>query len=137
MQSVAKVFILQGERYLFSLKRAPGKPQKDGKLELLGGKIENGETRIQGLLRELREEEKTGVLARKAASLGLKPRFIRLKGQDNFVYRMEITPDELDEVEMDGEESYGYEMLSDGDIADDPERFTPKTLKIFRALGMV
>jgi hypothetical protein len=137
MQSVAKVFIQQGEKYLFSLKRAPGKPAKDGKLELLGGKIENGETRIEGLLRELQEEEKTGVLARKAATLRMNPKFICLKGQDNFIYRMEITPEELQGVEMDGEESYGYEMLKEADFADDPDRFTPKTRKIFRALGMV
>lgn len=137
MQSVAKMFIRQGEQYLFSRKRAPGKPKKDGKLELIGGKIEPGENRVEGLLRELREEEKTGILARKAATLPLRAEFLCIHGQDNFVYRMEITPDELEGLEMDGEESYGYEMLEESDFVDDPERFTPKTLKIFRALGMV
>jgi 8-oxo-dGTP pyrophosphatase MutT (NUDIX family) len=137
MQSVAKMFIRQGDQYLFSRKRAPGKPVKDGKLELLGGKIEPGESRVQGLLRELREEERTGILARKAETLPLRAEFLHLHGQDNFIYRMEITPDELDDLEMDDEESYGYEMLGEADISDDPNRFTPKTLKIFRGLGMV
>ena len=137
MKSKAKIFIACGENLLFSIKRSPGKPWKDRKLELLGGGIDTDEAPFQGLIRELVEEEMSGTLARRASRKIDRGRRGFVGDEPHFIYDMTITPQEIDDIRMDAVESYGYVLLHQSEISDDPIRFTPKTLQIFRALGLI
>lgn len=137
MEPKAKIFLRFGDTLLFSIKRSPFCPQKDQKLELVGGGIEMGETPMEGLIRELAEEESSGILAKKATLEVPQSRKVFVADEPHFIYDMAITQTDIDQLRMNDTESYGFQLLHKSELADDPVRFTPKTLGIFRALGLI
>jgi N-acetylglutamate synthase-like GNAT family acetyltransferase len=140
---VSKAFVLIGDHYLFSEKRAPQSPEKDHRLELIGGAMESGETPFQGLLRELQEEEPSGTLSKKANTLNSTPREIVVGIEPHFIYQMTITDDEYKRITHDAHESYGFHLVQKSVIMDidklkaNISLFTPKTIAIFRELGLL
>jgi 8-oxo-dGTP pyrophosphatase MutT (NUDIX family) len=67
MKAVAKILIEIDQAYLFAGK---SRPRDRGRLELLGGHVEAEDTGpFEALLRELGEEEKTGLLAKEIARI--------------------------------------------------------------------
>jgi ribosomal protein S18 acetylase RimI-like enzyme len=140
---VSKAFVLVGDHYLFSEKREPQSPEKDHRLELLGGTIGSGETPFQGLLRELQEEERSGTLLEKASTLNPSPREIAIGIEPHFIYEMAVTDDEYKRMAHDAHESYGFHLVPKSAIMDEDELrtntslFTPKTIAIFRELGLL
>lgn len=139
MRQVAKIIIFLNDALLFSIKRAPRKSGNDGKLELLGGHIEKGETPFHGLIRELAEEDEGSFIANKVALLRLTPVEITVEGARHFVYRMPIAESELQSIRMNPMESYGYRLIQMSRIMDreqmsDRSLFTRRTVKIFAKL---
>jgi hypothetical protein len=143
LKRVSKILLLVDNHYVFSEKRAPESSEKDHKLELIGGALNEDESAFQGLIRELQEEEQSGLLSKKAEKLNLSPKEIVVKNEPHFIYRMEISNAEYKEMIHSTDESYGFHLVQDNIILDKNElrenisRFTPKTIKIFQALDMV
>jgi 8-oxo-dGTP pyrophosphatase MutT (NUDIX family) len=133
-QNVAKIILECGDALLFSIKRAPGKPHKDRKLELLGGHMEAGESPSEGLIRELREEEETGLLAEKALRLLPAYEEIIVENSRHFIFRMPLEPEDLGRIRPSPSESFGYRLIPRTQPVTDPVLFTPKTVGIFAAL---
>jgi len=131
---IAKIILECGDRLLFSIKRAPGKPQKDQKLELIGGHVEDGETPLEGLIRELQEEEESGILAEKVRSLEPIPDDIPVQNTCHYIFRMPLSEGDLRHIRHSPSESHGYRLLHRSQPVVDPLRFTPKTIDIFAAL---
>jgi hypothetical protein len=142
---VAKIFLHLDDHYVFSQKRAPWLPEDAAtrRLELIGGTIVGDETPFEALLRELQEEETSGMLAEKARTLRPTPQQIVVYGEPHYIYRMTISGDEFERMIHDPEESYGFDLVSETVIADreklreNAARFTWKTRGIFQALGLM
>jgi len=139
MRKIAKIILFVDDEVLFAIKKAPHESAKDGKLELPGGGLEKGEQPIQGLCRELVEEEASQLVARKVAVLGTKPVEFKVEGDHHFIYHMPITHRELARIRMKSEETYGYKLIPRSTIEnpaamDDQSVFTRRTVKIFHEL---
>lgn len=139
MRKIAKIILFLDDAILFAVKRAPSESAKDGKLELPGGGVDKRETPLQGLIRELAEEEESQVVARKAAELRLQPVEFTIEKDRHYIYHMPIAPHELEKIRMKSEETYGYELVSRPKIMDpsymsDQMIFTRRTTKIFHTL---
>ena len=109
---VAKVIVRveKGEAcyYLFSRKNAPGH-DKHNHLEFLGGHLEN-ESPIEAVVRELKEEEKTGLLAARLS--GQQPaEQVKIDGVDHHIFRVTISHDEYLSLRHDPHESLGFELV--------------------------
>jgi len=137
MKIVSKIMLICDDKLLFSIKRSPGKPEKHDKLELIGGGIKKDETPFQGLIRELYEEESTGILARKASKQIPDARRIMVKDKPAYIFKMTIDKNDIKQIQMDPKESLGYRVIHKSEVINDPKRFTPKTIRIFRSLGMI
>jgi ADP-ribose pyrophosphatase YjhB (NUDIX family) len=139
MRKIAKIILFLDDAILFAVKRAPSESLKDGKMELPGGGVDKRETPLQGLVRELAEEEESGVVAAKAAGLRLQPIELTVEGDRHFIYHMPLARQELEKIRMKSEETYGYKLASRANILDlsymnDELVFTRRTVKIFRKL---
>ena len=138
---IAKLFLRVENMLVFSRKREPSAPQKDGRLELIGGAIETGENPFEGLLRELEEEETSGLLRRRAGQIRPVPRTFTVNGEPHYLYSIAITADEYQTLRHSPSESYGFERLPKSFPAralSRPEllsRFTPKTRAILALAG--
>ena len=66
----------------------------DHLLELLGGHLEPSESDFQGLLRELQEEDLSGILANKVKSLNPRPKEILVNHEKHSIYKVNITQDD-------------------------------------------
>ena len=119
---------------LFSIKRAKS-PEKHGKLEFLGGHLEPGETPLQALVRELEEEEKSGLLSRKAAEE--QPGFIEFEagGAHHYLFEIVISENDYQIIEHDKRESLGFELIPASEAVHHRQRLTPRSRKIFNVLS--
>lgn len=140
MKKVSKIFVLVGDKYIFSKKRSPSSPKKDKKLELIGGGLDPKETFFQGLIRELQEEEESGILAQKAKALNPTYKEIIVKEDPHFIYSMDLNKDEFKKLIPNKKESYGFYLipknliLNKESLRRNIELFTPKTSLIFSEL---
>lgn len=138
MREISKIILFGDDSFFFSIKRESCDSIKDGKLELLGGGIDKNETPLQGLIRELAEEEESALIANKVALLQLTPVEIMVEGDRHFIYHMAIAGEELERIRMSTKESYGYRLIPRSMIMDplgvDHLVFTPRTVKIFDEL---
>jgi ADP-ribose pyrophosphatase YjhB (NUDIX family) len=136
----ARIAIVRnGERFaLLSRKNAPGKPKHD-KLEMLGGHLDAAESPVEALLRELREEERTGELAlvAEADELAFETRMVDRAA--HHLFELTITVQQYTSLEADPDESLGFELVAEKDLASgriEPE-LTPRTRQILRAFGAI
>jgi hypothetical protein len=139
-QPRSKIFVEIGEHYLFSLKRAPDKPEKDRLLELIGGKQEDGETPFEALIRELAEEEESGILVKRVLASRPTARNVIVSNSLHQIYNVTLDQADYARLTASPEESYGFQLIPKNlmESAADfrPDLFTPKTIKIFRALNI-
>ncbi len=139
---VSKIFVELKEFYLFSEKRKP-RSSNDHLLELLGGHLGNSETPFQGLVRELLEEDLSGVLANKVKSSNLQPRDIVVNNEKHSIYEIKISKNEFDNLKHNPTESYGFHLIEKSIIDDKKSlenniyKFTKKTRKIFIQLTIL
>ena len=99
-----------GDLVLLSRKRAEGR-SNHGKLEMLGGHIELGETPYGGLIRELREEENTGALADIVERLAPGHRTMIVDEAPHHLFEIRIPADDCLELVHDPVESLGFERV--------------------------
>ena len=120
---------------LLSRKRAKGTP-KHGRLELLGGGIDDGEEPLEGLIRELAEEEKTGGLARKVGWEQPAPKLMTIEGTPHYIFEVSISLEEYLDLQHNRKESLGLKVVPQSALSDSQiqSRLTPKTQKILTAL---
>ncbi len=120
---------------LLSRKRAKGTP-KHGRLELLGGGIDDGEAPLEGLIRELAEEEKTGGLARKVGWEQPAPKLMTIEGTPHYIFEVSISLEEYLDLQHNRKESLGLKVVPESALSDSQiqSRLTPKTQKILTAL---
>ena len=141
--AVAKTFVLSGAHYIFSKKRKRSAPKSDKRLELLGGGFRDGTHSMCGLICELMEEEPTGIIA--ARVLKQRPRYKKrvVDKQDHYIFTVVVGRNDIEKMEYDKKESRGFVEVKRGMIHDKNQLrnelsdFTPKTRKIFRALGLL
>ena len=139
MAKISKIIVFLDDDFFFSVKKVPKHPARDRKLELPGGRVDKGEMPLDALIRELAEEEQGGVLAGKVARLQLTPVDFKVGGDRHFIYHMPLAGDELQRVQMNSEEHYGYRLIPGSTIRDpgrmeDESVFTRRTIKIFAKL---
>lgn len=138
MRKIAKIILFKDDSFLFAVKMAPQDPVKHKKMELLGGGVEKGETPLEGLVRELTEEEQSSLLAHNAANLNLSPIEILIDADTHFIYHMPISGKDLEGIRISSQENEGYRLISGSAIRAakklDSEVFTTRTVKIFDKL---
>ena len=111
-------------------------------MELFGGNVDPGETPLQGLIRELKEEESSGTLAKMASKRKLEPvsTFI-LDEKMQCIYAVEMDEKKMKRLKAHPDESYGIRILEkrifDAPETIDLDTFTPKTVRIFYNLGLL
>lgn len=122
---------------LFSSKNAKGTP-KHRKLELLGGGIEE-EDPLEGLARELQEEEKQGVLARELLASHPEPRTVVAGGAEHYIFELTIRLDDYLDLRPNHKESLGFKLVPEAALGDPhfQARLTPKTKEILTQLRMI
>jgi len=139
---ISKIFVGIGESYLFSEKIKLWS-SNDHLLELLGGHLENSETPFQGLIRELQEEDSSGILASKVNSLKPLPREIVINDEKHSIYKIEIKRGEFKSLKHNPSESYGFHLIEKSILDDNKSlkknisKFTQKTRKIFTQLSLL
>ena len=142
MDKVAKslVFVEDGgeKLVLLSLKKKPHK-KSDRKLELLGGHLDAGESSLEALIRELIEEETSGVLAKKMTTAQPEPVEIVDAGAQHFLFELCISKAEYGELIASSEESYGFQLVSLSDLFTDvvQKKLTRRTRAILAGLKKV
>jgi ADP-ribose pyrophosphatase YjhB (NUDIX family) len=123
---------------VLSRKNAPGK-SKHNQLEMLGGHLEAGESPVEGLVRELSEEERTGALSRiaKTGGVAFETRFV--DRALHHLFELEITEEQYASIEASFGESLGFELVTLSDLASGriDEQLTPRTRDILRVFGSV
>ena len=142
-KTVAKIFVVCGAYYVFSKKRKAYAPESDNRMELLGGKVDEGEEPMQALVRELREEEDTGIIATRVLQLQPQYKNVIVSGQNHYIFRIAIECADFQNIRHNEKESRGFVKVEMEVIHNRREllvnlsSFTPKTRKIFRALNLV
>ena len=120
--------------YLMSYKCDP-LSNNEGKLEFLGGRMEDGEAPVAALLRELGEEEQTGILAH-LAQARLAAFTKRLFGTaQHYLFHLNISLEEFSQLAHDPSESHGFELVSGQQLHTAELDFTRKTKKIIAMLA--
>lgn len=138
LNAVAKVFVRVergGETlYLFSRKNDASSRKRD-RLELLGGNVD-GATPLEGAIRELREEEGSGLLASRLAAQHLMAA-VSVEGQPHHIFMLPVSNDECARLTPDVRESLGFEWISESALRSGKtkRRFTRKTEAIFSVLA--
>lgn len=138
-REVAKLIVrvtgFRGPALLLSRKRAKGNPGHK-LLEFLGGGVD-GESPLDGLVRELEEEEKTGFLARRVSVLAPNPRLITVDGVPHYMYEVSIGLDQYLDLQHDRKESFGFRLVPASMLRDEPvwSRLTERTQRILTEMG--
>jgi hypothetical protein len=119
---------------LFSRKRAKGTP-KHKLFEFLGGGLD-GNDPMEGLVRELEEEEKSGALAEHVRRARPSPRLVTVGGAPQYVFETTIPLELYLELRHAKAESFGFALIPSTRLASPgmTDRFTKKTVGILRAL---
>lgn len=138
---VGKVFVKVTDQdklfYLFSKKDSKDS-EKHNHLELIGGHIEDTDKDFMaGTIRELNEEETTGLLAGKLS--GQSPsRRVKIKGELHHIFEISIELKEYERLKHGKKESLGFELIPAAMLKKNKFRrsLTPKTRRIFEALGL-
>jgi 8-oxo-dGTP pyrophosphatase MutT (NUDIX family) len=129
---VKVIFRDQDGRYLVSQKKTQrGKKRKEGKWELLGGRIDPGETWQEALARELHEEDPTGVLPRVLKEQGTL--FVQTMGDTYLVQaRGKLSPEALEPLlQVETGESYGF-LLVDELETKEKKHWTPRGWELWQ-----
>lgn len=139
---IAKLFVEVGDYYVFSEKKKLGS-SSNHLLELIGGRIARDETQFQGLLRELEEEDLSGILTLKSKQEGPAPKHIIVFNESHAIYKITINNDEYKKLKYSPDESYGFHKIEDRLINNKDllkkniSRFTNKTVAIFKELELL
>ncbi len=118
--------------YLMSVKRGPGNTHR--KLEFLGGRFDRGELPRQALLRELDEEETTGLLAHLASSRANLFFPLTTGGAQHFLFPFHLTVPEFELLQHHPRESFGYRLVREPDLKPCPVNLTYKTNRILESM---
>lgn len=124
---------------MLSKKRARKSQKKHGKLEMLGGHLKPEESPLQALIRELREEEASGLLSAKVRSVSPEPREVDAGGARHYLFDIEISYEEFTRLQPSPKESLGFRLVPTAELEAGKHhaRLTPKTRKILNALAEV
>lgn len=123
---------------LFSRKRAEGYG-KHGRLEFLGGRLRKAERPLAALVRELREEEESGLLAERVRATQPPAETVRLSDARYHVFQLHITFLEYLALEHGRHESLGF-VLVPRSLLQEPrvhELLTARTYELLTQLGML
>jgi 8-oxo-dGTP pyrophosphatase MutT (NUDIX family) len=138
---VTKIWIIvvdqEGERWaLLSIKRAADK-RKHRKLEMLGGHLDQKESPLEALIRELGEEERTGYLSERVGVLEPQPLKLEAGGAVHHLFEIEISEQEFKRLQYDPKESLGFELIRISELKDGEhwDRLTWRTQRILRTLA--
>jgi 8-oxo-dGTP pyrophosphatase MutT (NUDIX family) len=126
-----------GEHWaLLSIKKAEGK-SKHGKLEMLGGRMDQDESPLEALIRELGEEEQTGFLSEGVRTLEPEPLIIHAGGALHHLFELKISEQEFTGLRHDPKESLGFELvrISELEAGEHWDRITWRTQRILEALA--
>ncbi len=138
MKSAAKLLIRDQTGYLFV-----GKAKKDGRLEMLGGKIDSGEEAKRALLRELSEEVEGESLLNQVRQSQVEPTKVQAGEQTDFVFKIAVDRIDLSFLVQKGDETTALVIINRPTIekADQLVRnkklFTGRTWKLFKAMGFL
>ena len=134
----ARIVIEDGDRRsaLLSRKNAPGR-RAHAKLEMLGGHLDDDETAYEAIVRELREEEGSGVLARILAKEQPPSRMAIVDGAPHHLFEVRVTAAQCEGVHHDPHESLGFEQvpIESLDAGAHDDDLTYRTRLILEAFG--
>ncbi len=138
--AVAKVriLVLQGGEPCYLLSKKCKKGHADHKkLEMLGGHLDDGEAPPEALVRELKEEESTGALAKLAKKRNPSFGTMTVDGAEHHLFELTIFWDEFSRLEADEKESLGFELVPVEalDARELDGKLTYRTRKILDAFG--
>ncbi|MHC4956408.1 MAG: NUDIX domain-containing protein [Planctomycetota bacterium] len=139
-QDVAKAWIRVDRdgvpSVLMSVKYAPGK-SKDGKLEFLGGHLEEGDSPFEGMVRELIEEETTKRLAELVTDQ--RPTHVTKEAgrATHHLFEFDVNEAEVPKLQHSPNESRGFvlvpaDKLDTGALDEKLTKRTKQILKAFR-----
>jgi len=140
-EGAAKIVItidgFSDEVLLFSRKKAKGTP-RHGQLELLGGGMD-GSSPLNGLIRELEEEEKSGALAQEVRRASPSPRLLTVDNVPHYIFEVRIPMSVYLDARHDKGESLGFLVVPKSRLGDPgmAGRFTRKTIGILQALSLI
>ncbi len=124
------------ERCLMARKRSRDSAKHDH-LEFLGGHLDEGDTPLAAIRRELEEEEATGALAAALPSDFAPLADARAGGAHHYLFYLEIDSDLANSLEADAEESLGFRLVDANDLQNREldDQLTSRTRAILDVFG--